>query len=82
MKNDGGPAFPCELTYTTDGQQGKQTGPSSGIHTGLTLRDYFAAACMQGMCSTAQWPSKQDGGEIGRRAYAIADAMIAERDKE
>ena len=63
--NDGGPAFP---RTGADGH----TSPQSG----MTLRDYFAAAALQGMnldfnfsCTT-----------YAMDAYLIADAMIRARE--
>jgi hypothetical protein len=69
-KNDGGPAFPV---------------PEPGLgradwFSGASIRDYFAAKAMQGMCAHSYdprlWPE-----ESAEKAYAIADAMLAERDK-
>jgi len=44
-------------------------------------RDEFAKAAMQGICAsspTADWTNPR----IAKEAYDMADAMIAERDKE
>lgn len=60
----GGTAFPCA---------------HEGGQRGMTLRDYFATSAIQGMCSTPTWPSVADGPELAKRAYAMADAMMAER---
>jgi hypothetical protein len=85
MKNDGGPAFPCEVSFYEGAMQGRQTGNTSGIHTGLTLRDYFAAAAITGLCSAqtqdGEW---RHGGPEGtsREAYLIADAMLAARESQ
>ena len=55
--------------------------PSSG----MTLRDYFAAKALQGLVLLIGIPV--DGrdelwdGETAKRAYALADAMLAERKK-
>ena len=47
-----------------------------GVQTdGMSLRDYFAGQAVAGLCATARL------SEIERRAYAIADAMLAERSK-
>lgn len=48
----------------------------------MTLRDYFAAAALTGItasvaCSAAN-PTFDD---VARKAYAQADAMLAERDR-
>ena len=50
---------------------------------GMDLRDYFAAKVMQGLLSNA-WLAKKnpmDRFEIARTAFALADAMIKERDR-
>lgn len=70
--NDGGPAFPASEF------EGMDNGSS-----GMSLRDYFAAKVMQ----AAVWPwyegspSKDDFMGIAKHAYAVADAMLAERAK-
>ena len=60
-------------------------------HSGMTLRDYFAAKALQGFCSNpAVFASNHNMGwrlvnftEQQLSAYCIflADAMLAERDK-
>lgn len=67
--NNGGPAFPV----TTDCR-----------HSGMSLRDYFAALAMQGIVS--HWPSSGNyahaasvAESVAQCAYLIADAMIARR---
>ena len=77
MTTDGGPAFPCghQETYNRE--------------VGMSLRDYFAAAALQGYrCGFWQW--YKSVGESGKLAdptsmaewaYADADAMLKERDK-
>lgn len=74
--NDGGPAVPT--FHTRDGQLKQAT-------TGLSLRDYFAAAALTGL-------AYRMGGEVrpetrtqlmqatAAQAYLYADAMLAERD--
>jgi hypothetical protein len=42
---------------------------------GMTLRDYFAAQAMAGIAARGESKS----ADQARRAYEIADAMIAER---
>lgn len=68
------PAFPLH-------NHGAQT---LGMHlSGMTLRDYFAAEAMQGICV-----SKDEAGTlvnhgydwIAGEAYRIADAMLKARD--
>jgi len=42
------------------------------ISYGMTMRDYFAAKAMQGMCARVNWDAKA----TAETAYAIADAML------
>jgi hypothetical protein len=65
---DGGQAFPV-----TD----MNGGPASG---GMSLRDYFAAAAMQGMLASPDGDGHIERYAVG--AYQIADAMIAARERE
>lgn len=67
--NNGGPAFP------ENGVRGSAVGGE-----GMSLRDYFAAKALQGMCSIV---GVDFGGPEGaaKIAYKLADAMIAEREK-
>jgi hypothetical protein len=47
---------------------------------GMSLRDYFAGQCIVGMAcrvGNEAWRS-----ELSRRAYELADAMLAERKKD
>ena len=63
---DGGPAFPQALE-------------SSMRWNGMTLRDYFAAAAIQGLMTPLRkedWPRN-----LAVWAYEMADAMILERAK-
>jgi hypothetical protein len=47
---------------------------------GMTLRDYFAAKVLQGLCATGDvWPRNDDGPEMARKAYLFADAMLKAR---
>ena len=77
MKNDGGPAFPAQeqIDY-----------PSCSVmnyYPGMTLRDYFAAKFMQGFIAA---PDREENyshvtrDECARRAYQMADAMLAARE--
>lgn len=70
---DGGPAFPG----TIDKRALEQPAP------GMTLRDYFAAAALQGMFSNPSWDAKQvsDPKRVAFSAYNYADAMLDEREK-
>jgi len=61
MVSDGGPAFPLNDPLKS---------------TGMTLRDYFAAAALQAMDLTIQHTSL----EYAQDAYAFADAMLKARE--
>ena len=73
--NTGGPAFPCDRIL----QEGQVI-----CSDGMTLRDYFAAKAMQGICV-----SKDEAGTlinhgyewIASEAYHIADAMLKAREQ-
>jgi len=63
--NDGGPAFPTPVGVQHN--------------DGMTLRDYFAAAALQGMLTD---PNKEgSGSEFARDAYSCADAMLKAREE-
>lgn len=80
-KNDGGLAFPGTRTEkVADAGYGIGDQWAEFSHPGMTLRDYFAAKAMQGMLG-GQWPDSMDRPEIAKRAYLMADAMLAEREK-
>ena len=75
--DDGGPAFPTSEYHG---------GGVSSIKGGLTMRDYFAAAAMQGLAMlhasiTATDESVPIPPEIiaAKAAYDMADAMLAVR---
>jgi hypothetical protein len=63
---DGGQAFPV-----TD----MNGGPASG---GMSLRDYFAAAALQGLLANAS----EVNDELAAEAFMAADAMIAARERK
>lgn len=75
---DGGPAFPVSTSNETDGHQ---DGPNTWQFPGMTLRDYFAAAAMQGMVAQPEsggWPAEG----IAKAAYQQADAMLKAREEK
>ena len=56
--------------------------PTTGLTTiseGMTLRDYFAAKAMCGMCFGAPIPQKNELEVIAKRSYEMADAMLEAR---
>lgn len=71
--NNGGPAFPVTPT-----DRSGQCGPTE---FGMTLRDYFAAKAMQGLLANENCGGLIKTADIAISAYAVADAMLAEREK-
>lgn len=69
--NDGGPAFPT-LDYDR-GAAMNGIGVSVTDVPGMSLRDYFAAKAMLTITGLV-------ADEAARRAYKIADAMLAARE--
>ncbi len=71
-KYNGGPAFPLH-------NHGAQT---LGLHlTGMTLRDYFAAQALSGICAHLDNRSYNGPKDFALAAYAVADAMLEARNK-
>ena len=79
LNQTGGTAFPIKEPLNTD-------------CLGMTLRDYFAAKCLQGMLSNPEGPiqkSHQRGWDfcnckpedVANLSYALADAMLKARNK-
>lgn len=69
-------AFPVSNEAEVNGQQG------------MTLRDWFAGRIAAGLCSAADsngmWTAPIEHGQaviVAERAYAVADALLAERTK-
>ena len=92
--NDGGPAFPQQLS---DGQRERGCSADFG-YGGMSLRDWFAGQALstaaQDTGGTVASAAKELGIPIGeydgkkhwpklvaKSAYAYADAMLAEREK-
>lgn len=74
----GGSAFPCDLTAYD-----KEVQIEMG---GMTLRDYFAAKALQGMCANTnddhnpyEMSYAEYVEEIAGSAYLLADAMLKAR---
>ncbi|HEY1283018.1 MAG TPA: hypothetical protein VGE96_00935 [Steroidobacteraceae bacterium] len=67
----------------TGGKESDTSGPAP--HAPRSLRDHFASTALAGMEITAQEEGTEHfyytAGEIAKRAYAIADAMLRERAK-
>ena len=69
MKNTA--AFPSPGVVMTDGRQ-------QGAYEGMTLRDYFASAALQGMLAATPEAGRIATSEL---AYLYADAMLKERER-
>jgi len=73
---DGGAAFPTTGTqYNIDRDEFEV-----GSYGGMSLRDYFAAAVLQGIMGNRLYAGYEDTA-IAKDAYGIADAMLAQRGK-
>lgn len=74
--NTGGPAFP---TAADNGHNMNQDG--------MTLRDYFAAKAMQGLCAREDGKGfdfhtfPNDPMRVAHWAYDVADAMLKAREQ-
>jgi hypothetical protein len=53
--------------------------PVSGIFSGMTLRDYFAAKAMQAIVSHEPTFAKEFIEMAAKDAYSYADAMLKDR---
>ena len=67
------PAFPCVFYSEPIGS----IGPQLTIKGGMTLRDYFAAAALQGILANGGGASWDDDAT---HAYLCADAMLKARE--
>ena len=72
--NDGGPAFP-EIKQARD-QHGRPKLTNCG---GMSLRDWFAG---QALASMAHPQNIGEPKISAKMAYEVADAMLAEREKD
>jgi hypothetical protein len=75
MKNDGGSAYPFEYEIRSPIDNSPERVP----HTGMTMRQYYKAAALMGMCASGHYTT----GDISEEKMAewaghCADAMIAE----
>lgn len=78
MISDGGPAFATTATATSIARRddGSSILTNYGSSAGMSLRDYFAAAIMQGLMSS----QCQVDDPYPIYAYRIADAMLKARE--
>lgn len=71
-KDNGGPAFPCDELLDQYGTAHRSEG--------LSLRDYFAAKAMQGICcNRSHVELKGHANASAKVAYLIADALLEAR---
>jgi hypothetical protein len=73
-QNDGEPAFPVPV-----GEREFWDREENGSPNGMSLRDYFAAAAMQGFVSSYPNGAAGDAEAISHDSYTLADAMLAAR---
>ena len=69
-KDNGGPAFPVSDEQSDNG---------ISATPGMTLRDYFAAAAIQGMFAADTAESVMPNINKARLAYVMADEMLKAR---
>jgi len=87
MSNHGGPAFPRPHSWdespVTGMHEGDRTEPYDA-QSGMTLRDYFAAAALPGFSYTDRFGgpnAERSHREVAKLCYLMADAMLAEGQK-
>ena len=72
MSGNGGPAYPVKYQ---DGAGGYEQAD------GISIRDYFAAAALQGILSSPDG-GPDDWQRVADAAYYAADAMLAARERK
>ena len=82
-QDNGGPAFPMLPPLGPDGTAAVGY---PYVSEGMTLRDYFVAKAMQGLLAHPECQAVGPGcasttQRVVLEAYAMADAMLAERAK-
>ena len=84
-KDTGGPAYPSIVSNSTEndmiGFEGEVIKPGHQVqYGGMTIRDYFAAAVMQGVLSNGNTIFNEGWMKgLARGSYEIADAMLEAR---
>lgn len=77
-RKDGGAAFPYTVTMPAGITGG---GSGTGVHKGLSLRDWFAGQAIAGMMAAPYTPGAV-WDAYALDAYAMADALLRAREKE
>lgn len=77
------PAFPVNFANDTEWDMEDPFGRSIPEHsnsqyTGITKRDYFASAALQGMLASGNLAKSVPDSYLAAAAYNLADAMIVE----
>ena len=67
--NDGGTAFPIQHSV-------EYAAPNAS--PGMSLRDYFAAAALQGLLASGHFGEK----DLAETCFLYADDMLAQREKQ
>lgn len=75
MKNGNQPAYPIVVETATFPDSGKK---EYGIHNGISKREMFAMAAMQGMCHQYLRTQKE---ELAKHAIEFADELLSELEK-
>lgn len=70
----GGPAFPRPAGDYSGTKHG------NGAQSGMSLRDYFAAHALAGLCANERWNATYQVEKVASSAYAMADAMLRNRE--
>ena len=81
--NDGGPAFPISPTSVTMEPNPNGVGMLAthhGMKSGVTIRDYFAAAALQGLMASIQPNQIWSCEDVAVTCHRMADAMIKARE--
>ena len=88
-QKDGGSAFPILNGFMKIDDCGKQYQRASYCDIGMSRRDYFAAQALIGLCASSQLEYMRDFNEVKKysqiyaeASYTLADAMIAEGEKQ
>jgi len=76
---DGGPAFPIEADYVRN-DEGDGYKMNVEHSPGMSLRDYFAAAALTGMCANSLH-NDATFTENAEDAYNAADVMLKARER-
>ena len=73
--NDGGPAFPHKRQIRCNGEV-----IDSEMEPGMTLRDYFAAASLQGLMANPECNKTWDESDVAKFCYEMSNEMLKARE--